>query len=726
MTAFSQPLNTESLESLQSEDARKVMDTVDRLRKAGLGSIVQLPQIVTVGDQSSGKSSTLEAITGIPFPRKENLCTRFATQIVMRRSKTESVSVAIMPDKLRPSHEQEKLKAMDLKLDDFSKLGELVVVATEAMGLDQPDQSTVQAFSRDVLNIEISGPTRPQLTLVDLPGLIHSETKQQSREDVKLITDLVEEYIKEKRTIVLAVVSAKNDYANQIVLKKARDLEAADRTLGIITKTDYLEAGSENERAWLELAQNGDVMFGLGWHMLRNRTPKEMDQSLEYRDQVETHFFNSGTYRGLDRDTLGIHTLRNRLSTLLYEHLTKELPLLHKELRQKHEETTKALGKLGEARSSTEEQKQYLMQLGQEFEKTAGWAVSGYYELDFFSQIDNEASILHPSNVSRLRAAVQHANLQFASQMRQYGSKFKVVDGPPEITELEEKEAKNFHFTKYYKRAESSQLVQSHQEAVKWVRHILERSRGRELPGNFNPAIIGQLFREQSINWASLATDHVGKVATLCDSFVQKLLRSITTPDVFTKIYTNIVEPELKARSDRAHDELSKIIKDKNGDPITYNHYYTSTIQKMRAQKLERKFKDFMEKKGSTTTDLCGDRQTSFNTASLVQAMSDTVVEEDMVKFSAEDALICHLAYYKDELKFFVNCVTKHVIERHLIADLPSKIISSVKFGLMSPDDLRILAAEPSAMMQERDHLRKKKETLENGVKQFKLAMGGF
>jgi len=51
-----QPQNM-SLDSLQSDDARQLMDTVDRLRKAGLGSIIQLPQIVTVGDQSSGKSS---------------------------------------------------------------------------------------------------------------------------------------------------------------------------------------------------------------------------------------------------------------------------------------------------------------------------------------------------------------------------------------------------------------------------------------------------------------------------------------------------------------------------------------------------------------------------------------------------------------------------------------------------------------------------------------------
>ncbi|PNS15047.1 Interferon-induced GTP-binding protein Mx2 [Sphaceloma murrayae] len=721
MASTSTVPSTQELESLESENARSVMDTVDRLRKAGLGSILQLPQIVTVGDQSSGKSSTLEAITGIPFPRKENLCTRFATQIVMRRARTDNVSIAIIPDKLRPTHEQERLRALNLKLDDFSKLGELMDVATDAMGLNQPDASTVQAFSRDVLNIEISGPTRPQLTLVDLPGLIHSETKQQSRADVQLITELVEEYINEKRTIVLAVVSAKNDYANQIVLKKARDLDAADRTLGIVTKTDYLEPGSDNERTWIELAQNKDVMFGLGWHMLRNRTPKEMDQSLTQRDQTEAHFFGSGSYRNLDRGVLGVQALRARLSALLYEHLTKELPVLQNELKDKHAETVKALAKLGEARSTTDEQKQYLMKIGQEFEKTAGSAISGHYETEFFSKIDSKQPILHVKNLTRLRAAVQHANLQFAAQMRQYGSKFKVVDGPPEMAELEDKEAHDFSFVQYYKDAETSQLVQSHSEALKWVQDILERSRGRELPGNFNPDIIGQLFRQQSIKWATLAADHVEKVSDLCASFVEQLLKTLTAPDVFTKVMTNIVEPELKNRTERAHAELKRVIEDKDGNPITYNHYYTTTIQKMRVKKQERQTKQLMDK----LSDTQGGVNLS-DTNELLNALNNAPIQQDMDKFSAEDALICHLAYYKDELKFFVNCVTKHVVERHLIADLPDAIISSVRFGLMPADDLRVLAAEPSATMQERDHLCKRKETLEKGMRQFRSAVGAF
>ena len=67
--------------SLQSNDTRNLLDIVDNLRSQGISRYVDLPEIIVCGEQSSGKSSVLEAITEIPFPRKENLCTRFATEI---------------------------------------------------------------------------------------------------------------------------------------------------------------------------------------------------------------------------------------------------------------------------------------------------------------------------------------------------------------------------------------------------------------------------------------------------------------------------------------------------------------------------------------------------------------------------------------------------------------------------------------------------------------------
>lgn len=43
-------------------------------------------QLVIVGDQSSGKSSLLQSLTGIPFPVDSGCCTRWPTRIVSRRT----------------------------------------------------------------------------------------------------------------------------------------------------------------------------------------------------------------------------------------------------------------------------------------------------------------------------------------------------------------------------------------------------------------------------------------------------------------------------------------------------------------------------------------------------------------------------------------------------------------------------------------------------------------
>jgi len=110
-------------------------------------------------------------------------------------------------------------------------------------------------------------------TLVDLPGLIHATNKAQTETDKELILNLVKEYMKNPRTIILAVVSAKNDYANQIILDHCRKIdEQGRRTLGIITKPDFLREGTDNELTWIKLAQNKDIYLERGWHMLKNRS----------------------------------------------------------------------------------------------------------------------------------------------------------------------------------------------------------------------------------------------------------------------------------------------------------------------------------------------------------------------------------------------------------------------------------------------------------------------
>lgn len=71
--------------SLQSKDHEELLNIIDKLRSQGISRYIDLPQLIVCGDQSSGKSSVLEAVSGLRFPTKDNLCTRFATELILRR-----------------------------------------------------------------------------------------------------------------------------------------------------------------------------------------------------------------------------------------------------------------------------------------------------------------------------------------------------------------------------------------------------------------------------------------------------------------------------------------------------------------------------------------------------------------------------------------------------------------------------------------------------------------
>ena len=97
-----------------------LLEKIDRLFTCNVGEHIDLPQLVVVGDQSSGKSSVLEALTDLPFPRESTLCTRFATQITFRRSSRKTVAASIIP--AQESGEDHQRKAREWKKDNLSHL----------------------------------------------------------------------------------------------------------------------------------------------------------------------------------------------------------------------------------------------------------------------------------------------------------------------------------------------------------------------------------------------------------------------------------------------------------------------------------------------------------------------------------------------------------------------------------------------------------------------------
>ncbi|KAF9129761.1 hypothetical protein BGW39_003833, partial [Mortierella sp. 14UC] len=62
-----------------SSKYQDIFDKFAKVQNYGLKHPISIPQVTIIGDQSSGKSSVLEAITKLPFPRDKGMCTRFAT-----------------------------------------------------------------------------------------------------------------------------------------------------------------------------------------------------------------------------------------------------------------------------------------------------------------------------------------------------------------------------------------------------------------------------------------------------------------------------------------------------------------------------------------------------------------------------------------------------------------------------------------------------------------------
>eukprot|EP00634_Sargassococcus_sp_CCMP2135_P016179 CAMPEP_0198654266 /NCGR_PEP_ID=MMETSP1467-20131203/7603_1 /TAXON_ID=1462469 /ORGANISM="unid. sp., Strain CCMP2135" /LENGTH=129 /DNA_ID=CAMNT_0044390247 /DNA_START=9 /DNA_END=395 /DNA_ORIENTATION=- len=96
--AQAQPQKREAGSVLEDEYGRKVrpwLELAEDLTKLNLDSTLQVPQICVMGDQSSGKSSVLEALSGIPFPRGSGLVTRCPCRMVMRKSEAGSKWAAV-------------------------------------------------------------------------------------------------------------------------------------------------------------------------------------------------------------------------------------------------------------------------------------------------------------------------------------------------------------------------------------------------------------------------------------------------------------------------------------------------------------------------------------------------------------------------------------------------------------------------------------------------------
>ena len=260
-------------------------------------------------------------------------------------------------------------------------------------------------------------------------------------------------YLENPRSIILAVVSAKNDIGNQIILRRARQVDPQGlRTLGIITKPDLLVKGSKSEEAFIALARNEEVNFSLGWHVVKNLDSTTNPDQHNNRDTKETDFFQDSGFNCLPAHTVGIHFLRARLSKVLFTQIRRELPRLVVDVQVQISAAQIIKDKLGPGREDLEKQKEFLITLSQSFQTICRDAVRGDYDHEFFRDDSNPER--------RLCANVMNMHFNFASNMRQNGASWLVDKYDTDV---------------------DINRQRTREDAIKEASKLLKRSRGREV-----------------------------------------------------------------------------------------------------------------------------------------------------------------------------------------------------------------------------------------------------
>ena len=603
----------------QSKDYRETLDIVDSLRSAGFNHYIDLPEIIVCGDQSAGKSSVLNALSGRDFPTQDILCTRFPTELVLRHEKTKSVSISIIPGSGRYGTEKEEISNWKPEVTvDSLKIEEIIEVAKKVMGI-----SDANIYSDDTLRIVLCGPDQPHLTLVDLPGIFRAGNKEQPREHVEMVKRMVKRYMGRPRSIILAVVSAKSEFVLQDVMEFAQEADANKaRTIGLITKPDTLDPGSESERSWFEMANNKNVDLKLGWHVLKNRSYEERHYTLTERNDAEDAFFSRGIWTSLDSSRWGIKALKNRLSSVLGGQILLQLPEMLKDVEKGISESKFRLEQLGASRGTLPQQKHYLTNVSQEFSALMSAAIQGQYSNVFFGNTKR-----YEGYEKRLRAVVQCILSEFSIEMRINGKAQDIIDSGDdrEIVGVE---------------------VVARSDYVSEVKSRMIQAKGCELPGLFNPMIVGDLFNEQCQPWRAITEKLSADILAAVYKTTELIVHQTAANEVAEEIFSFISE-RIEALKNNLDAKIVQLLEPHDLlHAITYNPSLTERVQiTQRSRKMRTVEKKIRQTFGTRHFD-DPDSKIYVNPAQLVTLFVEEI-EPDMEAYGCSIATDYMEAYYE-------------------------------------------------------------------------------
>lgn len=349
--------------------------------------------------------------------------------------------------------------------------------------------------------------------------------------------------------------------------------------------------------------------------------------TLEERDEKEAEFFSQGAWTELPRASLGIDRLRSRLSKVLLWQIALELPGLIEEIDGKAKDCDLRLQKLGMPRSDLQTQRRYLFELSHGFQALIKSSVDGTYSGPFFGDAKTDEGYK-----KRIRAVVQNMNETFASDLATAGHYREITDYK-DATHL------------------GGAIPITREDLLKHIDDLIHKTRGRELPGTFNPLIVSDLFLEQSRPWGAIVRAHIQSVWESARVFIDLVTSHVADGSTSRMLQEEVFGPAMaKILKDMENKTSELLSAHKDSHPITYNHYFTETLQNLRRKRMEcdidKIVRDFFRLGEANLTSQHSLGNEYWPLKDLATSLAGRN-QPSMGGFAAQEALDCLLAYYK-------------------------------------------------------------------------------